>query len=323
MRFISAAELADLFAFPELIETLRQAFRSGAVVPPRHHHTIDMAGEPNGTLLLMPAWDEAAAGDRRFMGVKVVSVFPGNAARGKASVTGTYLLMDGRTGEPLAVLDGTTLTLWRTAAASALAASYLARADATRLVMVGAGALAPYLIAAHASVRPVREVLVWNRRPEKARAVAAACDARAYKVEAVADLEQAVRAADIVSCATLASEPVVKGDWLRPGTHLDLVGAFTPTTRESDDTTVRRARLYVDTRAGGLHEAGDIVLPLKAGLIRESDIAGDLFDLCRGAVAGRTAADEITLFKSVGTALEDLAAAVLAFRLVQGKEPAA
>jgi ornithine cyclodeaminase/alanine dehydrogenase-like protein (mu-crystallin family) len=323
MRFISAAELADLFAFPELIETLRQAFRSGAVVPPRHHHTIDRAGEPNGTLLLMPAWDEAATGDRRFMGVKVVSVFPGNAARGKASVTGTYLLMDGRSGEALAVLDGTTLTLWRTAAASALAASYLARADATRLVMVGAGALAPYLIAAHASVRPIREVLVWNPRPEKARAVAAACDARAYKVEAMADLEQAVRAADIVSCATLASEPVVKGDWLRPGTHLDLVGAFTPTRRESDDTAVRRARLYVDTRAGGLHEAGDIVLPLKAGLIRESDIAGDLFDLCRGAVAGRTAADEITLFKSVGTALEDLAAAVLAFRRVQGKEPAA
>jgi ornithine cyclodeaminase len=323
MRFISAAELAGLFSFPELIDALRHAFRSDAVVPARHHHMIEMPGEPSGTLLLMPAWDEAAAGDRSFMGVKVVSVFPGNAARGKASVTGTYLLMDGRTGEPLAVLDGTTLTLWRTAAASALAASYLARPDASRLVMVGAGALAPYLIAAHASVRPIREVLVWNRRPETARALAAACVGRGYSVEPVEDLEQAVRTADIVSCATLASEPLIKGAWLRPGTHLDLVGAFTPDTRESDDAAVRRARLYVDTRAGGLHEAGDIVLPLKAGLIRESDILGDLFDLCRGTVPGRGSADEITLFKSVGTALEDLAAAVLALRLVQGKEPGA
>jgi ornithine cyclodeaminase len=211
------------------------------------------------------------------------------------------------------MIDGGALTLWRTAAASALAASYLARDDASRLVMVGAGALAPHLIDAHASVRPIETVAIWNRNPSRAEALAARLAGRGYAVAAVTDLAAAVRSADIVSCATLSGEPLVKGDWLKPGVHLDLVGAFTPAMRESDDAAVRRARVYVDTRAGALKEAGDIVLPIKSGVIAEADICGDLFDLCRGAVEGRRSAEEITLFKSVGTALEDLAAASLAF----------
>jgi ornithine cyclodeaminase len=263
-------------------------------------------------LLLMPAWT-AAAKDGAYLGVKIVSVYPGNAARGLPSVSGTYLLMRGETGEPLAVIDGQALTLWRTAAASALAASYLARQDSRRLVMVGAGALAPNLIAAHASVRPIAEVLVWNRNPQRAEELAATLFDRPYSVRATTDVESAVRRADIVSCATLSSDPLVKGAWLKPGTHLDLVGAFTPKMRESDDEAVRRARIFVDTRAGALKEAGDIVQPLAAGIIRDSDIAGDLFELCCGRVAGRQSAEEITLFKSVGTALEDLAAAGLAY----------
>lgn len=317
MRIVTGPDLDRLFTFPELVETLRLAFREGAVTAPvRHHHRIELAGEPAATLLLMPAWDDRSApqaGAASFMGVKIVSIHPGNSRRGKPSISGAYLLMSAASGETLALLDGPALTLWRTAAASALAVSYLARADASRLVMVGAGALAPYLIAAHASVRPIAQVLLWNRDPRRARALAAECNGRSYSVGATNDLEGAVRSADIVSCATLSAKPLVQGAWLKPGAHLDLVGAYTPDMRESDDEAVRRARIYVDTRAGALAEAGDIVQPVRAGIIGEADIRGDLFDLCRGTVAGRRSADEITLFKSVGTAIEDLAAARHAF----------
>jgi ornithine cyclodeaminase len=315
MQVVSADDLARIFTFPDLIEALRGAFRRGAVVPVRHHHTIDIAGEPAATLLLMPAWDDMAGAraDAAFIGVKIVAVHPGNAARGRPSVSGAYLLTEGRTGSPLAIIDGQALTLWRTAAASALAASYLARDDAARLVMVGAGALAPYLVEAHASVRPVSGVLVWNRSKARAEAVAASLAGKSYSVSATRDLEAAVRAADIVSCATLSSQPLVMGEWLRPGAHLDLVGAFTPAMRECDDAAVTGARLYVDTRNGALKEGGDLVQPLQAGLIGRADIVGDLFDLCRGEASGRRSAEEVTLFKSVGTALEDLAAAALAY----------
>lgn len=311
MRVISAEDLDRTFTFPRLIEALRQAFQSHINVPVRHHHAIERPGEPPATLLLMPAWTEGGS-EGEYLGVKIVSVYPGNAARSLPSIFGTYLLMQGATGAPLAVIDGQALTLWRTAAASALATSFLARGDAGRLVMVGAGALAPYLIRAHAHVRPIAEVLIWNRNAERAEKLAAAFVDSPYSVHAESDLEGAVRNADIVSCATLSSEPLVKGAWLKPGAHVDLVGGFTPKMREADDDAARRARVYVDTRAGALKEAGDVVQPLASGVIGESDIAGDLFDLCREKTTGRHSAEEITLFKSVGTALEDLAAAVLA-----------
>jgi ornithine cyclodeaminase len=310
MRVIGAEDLAKSFTFPLLIGALREAFASDIEVPARHHHQIDLSGEAAATLILMPAWEKGGGG---FLGVKIVSVYPGNAKRGLPSVSGAYLLMRGDTGEPLAAIDGQALTLWRTAAASALAASYLARENSRRLVMVGAGALAPYLIEAHASVRPIDEVLVWNHNFERAKTLAAKAVGRPYTVRATENIESAVRSADVVSCATLSSDPLVKGAWLKPGAHLDLVGAFTPRMRESDDEAARRASIYVDTRAGALEEAGDIVQPLAAGVIQESDIAGDLFDLCRGKVEGRTSAEDITLFKSVGTALEDLAAAALVY----------
>jgi ornithine cyclodeaminase/alanine dehydrogenase-like protein (mu-crystallin family) len=317
MRVVTAEDLDRILTFPALIEALRDGFRAGVVAPDRHHHTIVSPDAPAATLLLMPAWHDPANGhgDRRLLGVKVVAVHPGNAARGKGSVNGTYLLMDGATGEQLAVIDGLALTLWRTAAASALAASYLARKNSSRLVMIGAGNLAPFLIKAHASVRPIDEVLIWNRNPERAEKLAASQTNGRYSISATTDLETASRSADIVSCATLSREPLVRGAWLKPGAHLDLVGAFTPEMRESDDEAIVHASVFVDTREGALAEAGDIVQPLRAGLISESSIRGDLFDLCRGKIAGRQSEQEITLFKSVGTALEDLAAAALVFSL--------
>jgi alanine dehydrogenase len=292
MRRFDADALAELLSGAGLVEALRDAFRGGVDAPARHHHHIPVPGAADGTLLLMPAWQAGG-----HLGVKIVSIFPDNASRGLNSVQGAYLLLDGTTGVPLALFDGAVLTRWRTGAASALAASYLARPDSARLLMVGTGSLAPHLVAAHAAVRPIREVRVWGRRPEQARALAAQLDSPARRAIPVADLEAAVREADVVSCATLAREPLV------------LVGGFTTEMREADDEAVRRARVYVDTRAGALAEAGDVVQPLRSGILREEDIAGDLAGLARGLCDGRRTPHEITLFKSVGTAVEDLAAA--------------
>lgn len=320
MRVVEAEEVGRLLVYPDLVDALEAAFRGQVVTPVRHHHPVARAGEPDAMLLLMPAWDDVSTGfdGDPMIGIKIVNVVPGNAARGKASVVGSYLLMSGVTGEPVAMMDGSRLTLRRTAAASALAARTLARPDAARLVMVGAGALAPHLIEAHASVRPIREVAVWNHRPEKAVALAESLAGRPYRVTAVTDLAAAVAEADIVSAATLSSEPVIRGAWLKPGSHVDLVGAFTPAMRESDNEAVRRARVFVDTRGGALKEAGDIVRPIADGVITAADVVADLFDLSRGTDPGRRGADEITLFKSVGTALEDLAAARLVWSRVAG-----
>ncbi|MCB1500578.1 MAG: ornithine cyclodeaminase family protein [Bauldia sp.] len=309
MRVVSAEEIASVLTYPDLIAALRDAFAGDIAAPARHHHEISRP-DADATLLIMPAWHRGPGG---YAGVKVVSVFPGNPARGQPSVVGSYLLLDGDSGRPLAVLDGPALTLWRTAAASALAASYLARDDARRLVMVGAGALAPHLIAAHASVRPIADVAIWNRTPARAGALAAALDRPGLRVMATTDLAAAVRGADVISCATLSRAPLVRGAWLTPGAHVDLVGSYNPAMRESDDEAVAMARVFVDTRAGALKEGGDIVQAIAAGALAESEIAGDVHDLCRGAVSGRRGPEEITLFKSVGAAIEDLAAAVLVF----------
>ena len=307
MRIITAAEVEGALDYPELIERLRRQFRRGCVVPVRHHHGVDVPGEAQATLLLMPAWTDGG-----YIGVKIITVFPGNASRNKPAVMGAYMLMSGKTGEVLALIDGPSLTARRTAAASALASSYLSRPDSERLLMVGTGTLAPHLIQAHAAVRPIKHALVWGRSTEKAKRLAKALSTRRLKVEATEDLEGAVRGAHIVSCATLATEPLVLGKWLPVGVHLDLVGAFRPDMRESDDEAIRRARIFVDTMDGATVEGGDIVQPIDAGILSRDDIAADLFDLTRGAKAGRRFYDQITLFKSVGTALEDLAAAQLA-----------
>ncbi len=258
------------------------------------------------TLLLMPAWQAG-----RHIGIKLVTVFPDNAARDLPAVMGAYLLLDGKTGSPLAMIDGPMLTAKRTAAASALAAGYLARTDCERLLMVGTGTLAPQLILAHAAVRPICNVLIWGRDPDKAARLAKHLDRTDFRVEATDDLEAAARGAHVISCATLSPEPLVRGAWLQPGQHLDLVGGFRPDMRETDDTAIRRARVFVETRAGACTEAGDIVQPLESGVLAAEDIAADLFALTRGERAGRRFYDQITLFKSVGTALEDLAAAQL------------
>ena len=317
MRVISAADVDAALAYPALVDQLAAAFRIGAIAPPRHHHTIKMpAGAAEATLLLMPAWSASAAGADtagKYLGIKIVSVFPDNGRQGLPAVQGGYLLMSAQTGVPLALIDAPRLTAWRTAAASALAARFLSRPDATRMVLVGAGALGGFLVRAHASVRPLREVAIWNRTRVNAETLAATLAPTGLSIAVVDDLEAAVRPADIVSTATLSPTPLVHGAWLQPGAHLDCVGAFRPTMRETDDDAVRRARIWVDTRAGASSEAGDIVIPIAAGVIDAGKIEGDLYDLCRSPAAPRRDPADITMFKSVGASIEDLAAGIAVF----------
>lgn len=316
MRMISAADVDRVLDFAALVETLRTAFRDGAVQPVRHHHTIERPDGAASTLLLMPAWNDlvrAGTSDGGHVGVKIVTVSPDNNAIGKPAVMGLYLLLDARTGEPQALIDGPRLTQWRTACASALAATYLAREDASKLLIIGAGALSRFLANAHSAVRPISEIRIWNRTAANAEAAAADLRRSGLNASVAADLDEALGWADIVSAATISSEPLVKGALLSPGAHVDLVGGFTPTMREADDETIRRARVYVDTRAGATKEAGDIVQPLASGVLTSDAIVADLHELARGEKPGRGSPDEITLFKSVGAALEDLAAGIAVY----------
>ncbi|MCU0774775.1 MAG: ornithine cyclodeaminase family protein [Ideonella sp.] len=302
MRVYSAAEVHAALPWEPLAQALRRAFALGAAVPLRHAHPLSGAD----TLLLMPAWDE------RVVITKLVTVIPSAAH----TVQATVLVLDRASGAPLAVLDGEAVTLRRTAATSALAARALARDDAQSLLLVGPGRLAAWMARAHAALRPgLRRIAVWGRRPPAAAALAAELAAEGLPAQAVTGLPAAVAASDIVCCATTSSEPVVRGDWIRPGTHLDLVGGFTRTMREVDDAALARARIVVDTFAGALAEAGDLVQPLERGVLARERIVGELADLWRDEGAtrrlGRQSADEVTVFKSVGTALEDLAAASL------------
>ena len=308
MLILDDNDTRNALPFPGLIAALRAMFISGCEAPPRHHHDVQVPGEPNGTLLLMPAWLPG-----RYMGLKQVSVFPGNAARSLPSIFGSYLLSSAVTGELLAIIDGGELTARRTAAASALAASYLARKDASVMLMTGTGRLSANLIEAHKAVSPLRKVYVWGRDQAKATEIARRAEVLGLEVIATDNLEAAAREADIISCATLSTEPLIRGEWLKPGAHVDLVGAFKPGMRETDDECVIRSTRFVDTRAGALSEGGDIVQPIRAGLITADSIAADLAELTRKAHPGRTSDQEITLFKSVGASLEDLAGAIFAF----------
>jgi ornithine cyclodeaminase len=309
LRFYSADKVHAALDWERLAAALAAAFAEGAQVPLRHVHPLGASD----ALLLMPAWRDTGG-----LGVKIVTVMPGNAARGAATVNALYVLLDRASGEARAVIDGEALTLRRTAAASALAARHLARADSANLLVIGTGRLAPYLARAHCALRPaLARVHVWGRRAQAAQTLAQRLRDDGLPAMAADDLEAAVRQADIVSCATTATAPIVRGAWLAPGTHLDLVGAFTRTMREADDAAVARARIFVDTYAGALAEAGDLVLPLERGVIARDRIEAELAELVRGDKPGRRSNDEITLFKSVGTALEDLAAAELVVRAAE------
>jgi ornithine cyclodeaminase len=311
MLVLDEDQTRSALPWAQLIDAIEAMFRSDCVAPVRHHHDMEVPGEESATLLLMPAWLPG-----EYAGIKMVSVFPGNMRRSLPAIFGSYLLSSAASGQMLAVIEGGELTARRTAATSALASRYLSRPDAEEMLVCGTGRLSLNLMQAHGTVRPIQRYSIWGRNSEAAEKVAEEARALGLQAEAVSNVEAAARTADIISCATLSSEPLVRGEWLKPGAHLDLVGAFKPSMRESDDAAVLRSAVYVDTRAGALSEGGDIVQPLKTGLLKESDIRGELAELISGACDGRKDAQEITLFKSVGAALEDLAAAILAYEMV-------
>ncbi|WP_299376731.1 ornithine cyclodeaminase family protein [uncultured Kiloniella sp.] len=314
MQNITAEQVTQSLDYPSLVEALRDAFQSNITVPMRHHHDME---QPNGkresTLLLMPAWESGKS-----VGVKLVTVSPENGEKNLPAIQGIYILFDGDTGTPKALIEAKTLTARRTAAASALATSYLARPDSTKLTMVGTGVLAPSLIQAHAAVRPIKDVTIWGRDLKKAEDLAKEINNLGFTAHAEENLEKAVSSADIISSATLSKTPLISGSWLKPGQHIDLVGAYRPDMREADDEAIKRSSIFVDTFAGATKEGGDIVIPLQSGVLSKEDIKADLFDLTQGKHKGRSSVEEITYFKSVGHALEDLAAAQLVDKRING-----
>ena len=307
MRTFDAATTCEALSFDRLIPALRSLFASGCTVPKRHVHEIVNSGSLQFTSLIMPAWLEG-----HYYGIKTINIANGNAKRGLPGLHASYVLYDGLTGVPLALIDGDQITTRRTAAASALAASYLARTDASRLLIVGAGQIARLLADAFRVVRPIEHVTVWARSPGQAERLAGDLNGRGIQASTAGSLEAAVRQADIVSCATLAAQPVIEGRWLQPGSHLDLIGSFTPAMREADDDCLMGASLFLDTEEA-FEKSGDLLGPIERGVLRESDLCGTLTTLSRGEAPGRRAAAERTVFKAVGTALEDLAAAIQVF----------
>ena len=307
MKNISKEEIEKNLDYKSLVPRLESAFQGNYTIPMRHHHDFENPfASRESTLLLMPAWEAG-----KHVGVKIVTVSPENGNHGLPAIQGMYMLINAKTGTPEALMEAKTLTVKRTAAASALAASFLAKANTKKMLMVGTGALAPELIHAHASVRPIEEVEIWGRNFKKAKELAESLTTDTLNVTAIENLEEAVKRADLISCATLSQTPLVKGAWLRNGQHLDLVGAYRPDMREADDDCIKNAEVYVDTYAGATKECGDLAIPLKEKIISIEDIKGDLFGLCKKEVEGRTSEEAITYFKSVGHALEDLAAAQL------------
>ncbi len=313
MKTFDALATRDALPFDRLIKQLRERFVSGCEVPPRQVLELPAASGPGEnskmTSLIMPAWTTG-----HYYGVKIVNIAPGNSALGLPGLHGHYLLFDARTGAPLAQLDGDEITARRTAAASALAASYLCRDDSQHLLVVGAGKVARLLPEAYeAAVPSVAKISVWARRGEEAKAVAKEWSGQlGINAYATDSLEKACAEADIVSCATMATSPLIRGHWLSGGCHLDLIGGFTPGMREADDACFENARIFVDTEEA-LQKSGDLISPMSRGIFSADDVRGTLTTLCKGVAVGRRSAQDRTVFKSVGTALEDLAAAILVY----------
>lgn len=302
MQFLDAGEVHLALDYPALIRGLDALHREDTQQMQDLLLAQPAGDESTNHLLIRAAWQYDRA-----VGMKLVTIFPSNPSRALPAVQAVYVLFDGVNGAPQAALDGTALTLRKTAADSALGATYLARECVENLLVVGAGAMAPHLVAAHCAARPsIRSVSIWNRSKDKARALADELEVRGVSIRAVSALEEAVRTADVVSCATMARQPLLKGAWLQPGTHVDLVGAFTPDMREADDECFRVATAFVDSRATTIQHVGEIMIPIANGVIGENDIAADLYDLCRGVHPGRTGESEVTLFKNGGGGHLDL-----------------
>ncbi|GAA0880683.1 ornithine cyclodeaminase family protein [Algoriphagus jejuensis] len=308
MLLIPDEKISKLLDYDRLINALREIFLSNYTMPVRHHHFYKTPAGEDNTLILMPAWND------EFMGMKQVTVAPANTTRNLPSIYAQYILSNSQTGQPLAIMNATELTARRTACTSALASAHLSRADSRHLLVVGGGSVARHLVQAHSVLRNFEKISIWMRNPEKMDAFVADLAVQGFPAQAVKNLEASAREADIIACATLSKTPIIKGTWLKPGTHLDLIGSHKPDTRETDDEAICKSSIFVDSRAGALHETGELALPIANGIVSEADVKADIAELIRGIHPGRTSDEEITLFKSAGLAIEDLAAALLVYK---------
>ncbi|MCB0687708.1 MAG: ornithine cyclodeaminase family protein [Saprospiraceae bacterium] len=305
MLVIDNYQLEHLFSFPPLISALNQGFTEDIVTPPREHHHYSEGSD----LLLMPAWKSGG-----YLGVKLITVVAGNRELGIPSIQGSYLLFNAESGEPIAQLSAPILTNFRTAATSALAAKYLARKNSKRFLMVGTGSLAPFLIRAHASVRSYDEIAIWGRNSDKVDKIIETLESEfSIKKVLIGDLSSATKDADVISVATMSGNPLIYGANIQPGTHVDLVGSYRPDMREADDEMILKSKLYVDSPQA-IHESGDLVIPIRNKVINIDRICGSLPDLVKARIKGRSNDEEITLYKSVGHASQDLIAAIFAYQ---------
>ncbi len=308
MLILDAPQTQKALPWPALIEALRSGFQQGCTVPLRTHHDYSCSSGATNSLLLMPAWIEG-----RYLGIKQVIVAPENSKANLPGIQAHYSLSNANTGERLALIDGGELTARRTAAASALAADYLAPKDAHHMLVIGTGRIAENLIYAYSNIRSIQKITIWGRNLSHAKYLAEKVCAAGFNATVTEDCAKAQQEADILCTATFSAKPLILGKNLRSGQHIDLVGAYKPSLRESDDAVMQRSRIFVDTLDGALNEAGDILQAIQSGAIHQESITASLFDLCQGNHQGRKNDSEITLFKSTGHALEDLYAAIFAY----------
>ena len=305
MRVITADQVHAALRFPDFIDALQKAFAGSHTMPPRQVMLLDEASGSHDAFAMLPSWNDEV------IALKAFTYFPENQAPHR-TLYSQILVFDRNRGEPLALVDGVSVTCWRTAGVSALASRLLSRPDSETLLLLGTGKLAPFLIHAHASVRPLKKVLIWGRSPEKAATLVETMtkELRGIEFERISDLPSACGLADVVVSATGSSEILIRGEWIRPGTHTDFLGNHHATKRECDTAMVTRSRVFVDTRANCFKEAGEILVPVAEGAFSTDQVVGELSDLCRGSVPARQNDQEITLFKSVGCALGDLCGAL-------------
>ncbi|MDX1680929.1 MAG: ornithine cyclodeaminase family protein [Akkermansiaceae bacterium] len=315
MQFISPEQVHSALAYPKFIDALSDSFASTYTMPARQVLALDEAEDNRDAFALLPAWDKNS------IGLKCFAYMPDNEAP-YDPLYAQVLLFDRKHGFPKALVDGISVTLLRTAGVSGLASRYLSRENSERMVLLGTGKLAPYLIRAHASVRKLKTIEVWGRNTDKAQAVVDEVQADVPDVELVVckNLEASCREADIVVAATGSHDPLIHGEWLKPGAYVDCLGNHHADGRECDTETVTRSRVFVDTKANCFKEAGEILLPVEEGKFSLDEVAGELSDLCRGTVTGRENDEQVTFFKSVGCALGDLCGAATAFEESKGVE---
>ncbi len=311
MLIIDAEQIHQTLNFPELIRALKDTFSKPAGMPQRQVFSLDESSSHSDAFAVLPSWND------KTIAVKAFTYFPNNPSQSAdlESLYSKIMIFDRKTGVPQALVDGTSVTYWRTAAISALGSKFLAREDATKLLVCGTGRLASFMALAHASVRPITEIKIWGRNRDSALKIVDIVKSSRPELDVTVcdNLEFAVRNADIISCATGSPTPLFDGDWVQEGTHTDFVGNHNHDRRECDTKLILKSNVYVDSKINVFAEAGELLIPVAEGVYSTNEVKGELAQLCDHRVKGRTDIKQITLFKTVGTALADLVGAQIAF----------